>query len=615
MPLLGTLGAVSSRAFGFTTAPLPPSAPTYISGGPNLGNYAQRPRVTQYATDPGTWNSTGGTITYSYQWYKGTTAISGATGTSFTIPDGTYVGSTIKVRVTATNSIGSTFQDFLGPYAVISTTPAAPTIGTATAASTTSATITYTANDNGGDTITQFLAQSSPGSIQGTVSQSGSGTITVSGLTAGQTYTFQVYAYNSSGYSDPSASSNSITLSTVALPSNTVAPAITGTAESGNTLTCSTGTWTGSPTSYAYQWQRGTTNISGATSSSFALTATDVGNTIRCVVTATNAGGSVSANSASTATVTAAPTGLYAFTTATFTQGGAYGQFGPTLTQARNGVTAASGTSWVSNTAYLNTTGTQGGIIQWTVPITGSYRFDVYGAQGGQDGTAMVAGYPGARVQGDYYLTQGQIVNLVVGQQGRAYNSGTDGNGTGWGGTTWGGGGGGGSFVWLNGSTSAPLFVAGGGGGGGTSGGANGGQTTTSGGAGGNSGAAGGTGGYSGASSVCGGGNGQGWFGGTTSGCGGSTVWAAVYTDPTGAAGASGGQAIGAGGSYAAGGFGGGQGAYGGSGGGGGYSGGGSGGWYPAGGGGGGGSYNAGSNQAMTAATRNGNGQIIITKL
>lgn len=97
-----------------------------------------------------------------------------------------------------------------------------------------------------------------------------------------------------------------------AVPANTVLPAITGTAKDGQTLTSTTGTWSGSPTSYARQWLRcdtagaNCTNISGATATTYVLTATDVGKTIRIKVTATNGSGSANVNSAQTATVVAA---------------------------------------------------------------------------------------------------------------------------------------------------------------------------------------------------------------------------------------------------------------------------------------------------------------------
>lgn len=81
-------------------------------------------------------------------------------------------------------------------------------------------------------------------------------------------------------------------------PVNTVAPAITGTAETGQTLSCSTGTWTGTATiTYAYQWKRDGANIGSATASTYLLVAADSGKVITCTVTATNGAGSASATS------------------------------------------------------------------------------------------------------------------------------------------------------------------------------------------------------------------------------------------------------------------------------------------------------------------------------
>ena len=100
------------------------------------------------------------------------------------------------------------------------------------------------------------------------------------------------------------AAKNFFLAGAVAPPQNTVAPVVSGTATVGQTLSCTTGTWIGLPTiTFAYQWQYGTTNIPSATSSTYVISGDYVGQTIRCVVTATNAGGSTSANSNSTAAV------------------------------------------------------------------------------------------------------------------------------------------------------------------------------------------------------------------------------------------------------------------------------------------------------------------------
>jgi subtilisin family serine protease len=91
-------------------------------------------------------------------------------------------------------------------------------------------------------------------------------------------------------------------------------PTIVGTATEGQTLSGSEGTWGGSfPVAYAYAWQRcdatgaGCVDAAGATGASYVLTSSDVGASLRVVVTATDAGGSTSATSLPTAVVAAAP--------------------------------------------------------------------------------------------------------------------------------------------------------------------------------------------------------------------------------------------------------------------------------------------------------------------
>lgn len=83
---------------------------------------------------------------------------------------------------------------------------------------------------------------------------------------------------------------------TIAAPSNSVAPVASGTGTVGQTLSCTTGTWTGSP-AFTYQWKRDGVNIGGATSSTYLLVSDDGGTTATCAVTGTNAGGSASATS------------------------------------------------------------------------------------------------------------------------------------------------------------------------------------------------------------------------------------------------------------------------------------------------------------------------------
>lgn len=119
-------------------------------------------------------------------------------------------------------------------------------------------------------------------------------TITISD--SNKNITCTITATNDTGSAN--ATSNTISIPVFSAPSNTVAPAITGTAQEGQTVTCSTGTWTGTPTiTYAYQWKRNGSNIGSATNSTYTLVTADVSQSITCEVTASNAVGSTNATS------------------------------------------------------------------------------------------------------------------------------------------------------------------------------------------------------------------------------------------------------------------------------------------------------------------------------
>lgn len=84
-----------------------------------------------------------------------------------------------------------------------------------------------------------------------------------------------------------------------AVPVILTAPSVGGTAEVGEVLESSDGVWANDPVSYTYQWYtQGAVAIAGATNATYLLTVAEQGLTVYCTVTATNAAGSATANTA-----------------------------------------------------------------------------------------------------------------------------------------------------------------------------------------------------------------------------------------------------------------------------------------------------------------------------
>jgi hypothetical protein len=75
-------------------------------------------------------------------------------------------------------------------------------------------------------------------------------------------------------------------------PEVITAPVVSGLTTLGATLTSTNGTWSNTPTSYTYQWQRDNVNIAGQTAATHVIVSADQGgHELSCLVTAVNAGG------------------------------------------------------------------------------------------------------------------------------------------------------------------------------------------------------------------------------------------------------------------------------------------------------------------------------------
>jgi hypothetical protein len=141
--------------------------------------------------------------------------------------------------------------------------------------------------------------------VAGAVSQS----YAIADADVGSALRVSVTARNAAGAAT-AVSAPTGAVSAAGAPTSASPPTISGTPQVGQTLTAGTGSWTGSPTSFAIQWQRcnagGTScvDVAGATATTYVLGTADAGATIRVVVTATNAAGTTSAASAATGVVT-----------------------------------------------------------------------------------------------------------------------------------------------------------------------------------------------------------------------------------------------------------------------------------------------------------------------
>lgn len=113
-----------------------------------------------------------------------------------------------------------------------------------------------------------------------------------------------------------------------------------------------------------------------------------------------------------------------------------------------------------------------GGVQTFTAPVSGIYKLEVWGAQGGSSNSANDTGGKGGYAAGQIELSKDDVLNVYVGGQGNYpefSNAGWNGGGQGGQGSTLGSGGGGATDIRFKGAElSDRVIVAGGGGGSGS---------------------------------------------------------------------------------------------------------------------------------------------------
>jgi len=290
------------------------------SAGPAIGAVpavtgTARSGQTLTSATTGAWTGTV-PMTFARQWTRcdagggACVPIAGATGTAHLLTDAD-VGQTIRVAVTATNvksaaTASSVASATVGPKVAPQKTTDPSISGTPIDGQ------LLTASDgawSGTATITTTRRWQRCAPLGACTDLVPTGTtLTLTSADVGFQIRAAVTATNPDGIAP--ALSPLTAVVAPAVPSVIAAPAVSGTAREGQVLTATQGTWKGTPTiAYATEWQRcaagsGCAAIAGASAATYRAVAADVGAMLRALLTATNDGGSTTAASAPTATVT-----------------------------------------------------------------------------------------------------------------------------------------------------------------------------------------------------------------------------------------------------------------------------------------------------------------------
>ena len=298
-------------------------------------------------------------VTFSYQWLSSRdTEIQGATGATYTLV-AADAGKTIKVRVSFTDAAGNAESLTSAATAAVAqeepTEPPPPQNLTATVNEDGSVTLNWEAPDD--DSVTGYrVLRRRPSEGEKTLlvyvadTESTATTYTDTGVAAGIQHVYRVQAVNAAGAGEQSNYVNVTPAQPEPEPDQnapaTGAPAISGTAQVGETLTADTSGIADadglSNVSFSYQWLADGTVIAGATGSGYTLTDSEAGKAIRVRVSfSDDADNQETLTSAATAAVEAVPTPNSPATGQPAITGTA--QVGETLTADTSGIADADG--------------------------------------------------------------------------------------------------------------------------------------------------------------------------------------------------------------------------------------------------------------------------------
>jgi fibronectin-binding autotransporter adhesin len=263
-------------------------------------------------TTNGVWTSSG---TFTYQWQRSTdnstwSSITGATSSSYVLTSADATPPAyVRVQVYLT---GASNADGVA-YSVATAKVGAPYNTAAPAISgSLRVGVALTSSDGtwtGSPTFAYQWQTSSDGIAWANIDGATSSTYTPTYTIANLRLRVSVSGVNATD----TATVTSQVVQGFLAPVASAIPSISGTVQSGSTLTTTSGTWPSTSSGYVYSWHRSSdggvtwTDIAGQTSTTYVLVAADVGYRIRSQVTISTNAGSSTAYSLPTVAVAPAP--------------------------------------------------------------------------------------------------------------------------------------------------------------------------------------------------------------------------------------------------------------------------------------------------------------------
>ena len=250
---------------------------------------------------------------YAYVWQRcgpsgtGCVTVQGQTSSTYSL-GAADAGHTIRVEVSAHNTAGTSAPV---PSAVTGVVVPLPNATVAPAVSGVAAVHQQLSTTNGTwNTAASFayawLRCTAAATGCAVIPGATATTYVLTSADAGHTLEARVSATNAAGTTARASNASAVVID---VPGVGAAPHISGRAKVGKKLTASHGSWSGTPTSYRFQWLRcnahggSCSNIGKATKATYKLTKRDAKHRLRVRVTAVNAAGSTAATSGATAAV------------------------------------------------------------------------------------------------------------------------------------------------------------------------------------------------------------------------------------------------------------------------------------------------------------------------